>query len=119
MPCQVNGSESGCVTAGEVKAKRRVTELLERHQDQWFLFLNRVLRLNEQGNELDQIVVGPTGIFIIDVKSVSGRYEAHGSVWYDTDGRREMPDPVERIHRRAKSVRRLLETKKRAENATD
>ena|SRR5438093_10376943 len=46
-----------------------------------FLLLNDVMLPGSKGN-LDHVVVGPTGVFIVETKNYSGMYACYGDRWF-------------------------------------
>ena len=111
MPCfYVKGTH---VTTEQVRAAQRVCDLLDARAGKWYLFAPVVIRVNESGptqnhlERIEQLVVGPTGVFIIDVKSVSGRLRQAGSRW-GGDGLLDFEVPTLRMQQLAKVVDGLL-----------
>src|SRR2546426_10659207 len=46
-----------------------------------FLLLNDVMLPGSKGN-IDHVVVGPTGVFIVETKNYSGKYVCYGDRWF-------------------------------------
>jgi len=57
------------------------------HLSDDFLLLNDVMVSGGSGN-IDHIIVGPTGIFVIETKNYSGKYVCYGDKWF-FQGRRQ------------------------------
>ena len=64
------------------EGEERVVELLRRVlDDRWTLFRNlKVPGLG--GGDLDGVLVGPTGVWLLEIKSFSGRYRNRGEHWF-------------------------------------
>lgn len=74
------------VTDGEALAAERVHEFLAQQPEQWYLFTNGVIAVGRQRREVDQIIVGPNGVFIVDVKSLWGKVTVEGDRWILSGG---------------------------------
>jgi len=53
------------------------------------------------------ILLGPTGIYVIEVTSVKGRYEAKGDTWNMEAGNQYKPAPINLIQRTTRMARAL------------
>jgi hypothetical protein len=62
--------------AGEVSVATELSYL----NDQ-FLLLNDVMLPGSRGN-IDHIVIGPTGVFVLETKNYSGKYVCYGDKWF-------------------------------------
>jgi len=74
------------VTDGERLAAEAVHEFLSAQAGDWFLLTNGVLSMARQQREIDQLLVGPSGVFVVDVKSFGGAVRAEGDRWILADG---------------------------------
>jgi hypothetical protein len=61
---------------GELAVEKALRSL-----DDSYILINDVRLPNARGN-IDHIVVGPTGVFVIETKNVSGHYLCEGDYWY-------------------------------------
>jgi len=62
-----------------LSAEKLVSESLQNLNDDYFIINDIKLRGN-QGN-IDQIVLGPNGIFVIETKNYSGKIQCNGDEW--------------------------------------
>src|SRR2546427_6967384 len=51
------------------------------HLNDEFLLLNDVMLPGGRGN-IDHILVGPTGVFVLETKNFSGKYVCYGDRWF-------------------------------------
>ncbi|QKS73022.1 NERD domain-containing protein [Paenalkalicoccus suaedae] len=66
------------VQPGE-EGERKVTDRVEKELPEDYLLLNDVVIPNRRsGTQLDHIVIGPTGVFAIETKDITGRFYPHG-----------------------------------------
>ena len=69
--------------------------------------LIRNMPLGESGIMIPIILLGPTGIYVIEVLSLKGRYEAKGDAWNIESGDQYKPAPVNIIQRTTRMARAL------------
>jgi len=69
--------------------------------------LIRNMPLGESGIMVPIILMGPTGIYVIEVLSLKGRYEAKGDAWNIESGDQYKPAPVNIIQRTIRMARAL------------
>jgi len=71
--------EASSTRKGWEGEQRVASELSYLNDD--FLLLNDVVLWGGRGN-IDHIVVGPTGVFVIETKNYSGKYVCYGDRWF-------------------------------------
>lgn len=81
--------------------------------DPWHVWSNFEF-IDDQGlvNEVDALVLGPRGLFLVEIKSHPGRVvgDAHSWTWTDLDGRvRSFDNPYILCNRKTKRLRSLLQ----------
>ena len=69
--------------------------------------LIRNMPLGESGIMVPIILLGPTGIYVIEITSLRGRYEAKGDAWNVESGNQYKPAPVNLIQRTVRMARAL------------
>ncbi|MEP7133449.1 MAG: nuclease-related domain-containing protein [Chloroflexota bacterium] len=69
--------------------------------------LIRNMPLGESGIMIPIILLGSTGIYVIEITSLRGRYEAKGDAWNVESGNQYKPAPVNLIQRTARMARAL------------
>jgi hypothetical protein len=87
-----------------IQGEERVTWELSHLSDE-FLLLNDVMLPEGSGN-IDHIVIGPTGVFVIETKNYSGKYVCYGDRWF-FQGRRQKYD-VSSVSVQARNNARVL-----------
>lgn len=94
---------------GEQNAVRLVEKLLP---DNYYCITNVQVQYENRHNELDLVVVGPSGIYIVEVKNVSGRIcgSYTDRQFYQEKGKRskEMDNPVYQVKMHADILSRYL-----------
>ena len=63
-----------------IKGERIVAEYLEKQLPKDFIILNDVKFPGSYGN-LDHVIVGPTGVFVIETKNLSGFFVIDNKIW--------------------------------------
>lgn len=93
------------------KGEKIVSNYLESLPSGYFIF-NDVKIPNGKGN-FDHIVVGPTGIFLIETKNYSGNFVIYGDNWKSSYSRRQMRrTPGNQVKQNAFDLRELFYTNK-------
>jgi hypothetical protein len=68
------------------RGEEAVTEILRESLPDDYVLLNDLVLPNGRGN-IDHLVIGPNGIFVIETKNYSGRIKCFGDQWF-VNGRR-------------------------------
>ncbi len=85
----------------------RVTELILQALDgNWFLFRNIGLPGRNKG-DLDLVLVGPPGVWVLEVKNFRGQYRNVGETWEYRQGKRWKPAPANPSRQAFKDALRL------------
>lgn len=106
MPC-TKVAVGDFVTEGERLAAEVVHEYLAARPESWVQIVNVLAHLGTSPREIDQIVIGPTGVYVIDVKSFGGTVRSDGGFWILDDASRRR-DPIAAVHHVASSVKGRL-----------
>lgn len=92
-----------------ISGEKEVTTALQKLNDSYYL-LNDVVLYPKAGN-IDHIVLGPNGIFVIETKNYKGEISCYGDVWhgdYDTESY-----PIKSVSKQAKrnavTLKRFIE----------
>jgi hypothetical protein len=66
-----------------VEGENMVTQFLTSKLNDDYCLINDVLYVNDRGNKenIDHVVLGPNGIFVIETKHYSGKVACRGSYW--------------------------------------
>ena len=105
----------GILSAG-VKGEKKALEFLKRDlPDRFCCITNAQIYYEKRHNELDLIAVGPTGVFIIEVKNVSGKISGaySGNVWTQEKGKntKDMRNPIQQVRTHVDILQRYLKAK--------
>ena len=90
----------------ELQVQTAIVKFFERQLEKGYTLI-RNMPLGESGIMIPLILLGPTGIFVIEVTSVKGRYEAKGDSWNVEAGNQYKPAPVNLIQRTTRMARAL------------
>ncbi len=90
----------------ELQAQTAIVKFFERQLEKGYTLI-RNMSLGESGIIVPIILLGPTGIFVIEVTSLKGRYEAKGDEWNIESGNQYKPAPVNLIQRTTRMARAL------------
>ena len=92
---------------GGWEGEKRVSKLLESKLSDDYYLLNG-LRFGK-GSDLDHLVLGSNGIFIIETKNWSGRITCFGDEWQRQDHKKFNNSPSRQVKKNTTKIKRLLE----------
>lgn len=90
----------------ELEAQNAIIKYFDRELGKNYNLI-RNMALGQSGIMIPMILVGPTGIYVIEVSHLKGRYEAKGEAWNVESGESYKPAPVNLIHRTMRMARAL------------
>jgi hypothetical protein len=90
----------------ELQVQSAIVKFFERQLEKGYTLI-RNMPLGESGIMVPIILLGPTGIYVIEVTSVKGRYEAKGDTWNVEAGNQYKPAPINLIQRTTRMARAL------------
>src|SRR5258706_1045131 len=90
----------------ELQAQNAIVAFFGRQLEKGYTLI-RNMPLGESGIVIPIILLGPTGIYVIEVSSLKGRYEAKGDSWNVEAGDQYKPAPVNVIQRTMRMARAL------------
>ena len=90
----------------ELQAQNAIVKFFESRLEKGYTLI-RNLTLGESGIMIPIILVGPVGIYVIEVTSLRGRYEAKGDSWNIESGNQYKPAPVNMVQRTLRMARAL------------
>lgn len=90
----------------ELEAQSAIIKYFDRQLEKGYTLI-RNLALGQSGIVIPMILLGPTGIYVIEVTHLRGRYEARGDTWNVESGDRYAPAPVNLIQRTMRMARAL------------
>ncbi len=92
---------------GGWEGEKRVAKLLKSTLNDDYYLVNEV-RL-DKGGDLDHLVLGPNGIFVIETKNWSGKIACHGDDWQRQDHNKFNGSPSRQVKKNTTKIKRLLE----------
>jgi len=90
----------------ELQVQSAIIKFFEGQLEKGFTLI-RNMPLGESGIMVPIILLGPTGIYVIEITSLRGRYEAKGESWNVEAGNQYKPAPINLIQRTTRMARAL------------
>jgi hypothetical protein len=90
----------------ELEAQSAIIKYFDRQLEKGYTLI-RNMALGQSGIIIPMILLGPPGIYVIEVTHLRGRYEARGDTWNVESGDRYTPAPVNLIQRTMRMARAL------------
>jgi len=90
----------------ELAAQKAIVTFFDKQLEKGYTLI-RNLSLGQSGIMIPMILLGPAGIFVIQVTYLRGRYEARGDSWNVESGTGYKPAPINLIQRTARMARAL------------
>jgi len=85
----------------ELEAQKAIITFLDRQLEKGYTLI-RNMTLGASGITVPLILLGPTGIYVIHVTYLRGRFQARGDTWNEASGNGYKPAPINLIHRTAR-----------------
>lgn len=95
----------------ELQAQKAIIAFFDRQLEKGYTLI-RNYTLGQSGIMVPIILLGPTGIYVIHITYLRGRYEARGDTWNEESGEGYKPAPVnliQRTMRMAKALKAFIE----------
>lgn len=95
----------------ELEAQTAIIKYFDRQLEKGYTLI-RNMSLGQSGIMIPMILLGPTGIYVIEITHLRGRYEARGEAWNVESGDAYKPAPVNLIQqtlRKAAALRKFIE----------
>jgi eukaryotic-like serine/threonine-protein kinase len=86
------------------QSKKEVATLLSRTLSDDYYLLNN-LYLRDGGGDIDHIVLGSNGIFVLETKNWKGRIFCNGDEWRQTGKRNFSGRPSRQVKRKAAKIK--------------
>src|SRR5262245_53274862 len=90
----------------ELEAQSAIITFFDRQLEKGYTLI-RNMPLGQSGIIIPMILIGPTGIYVIEVSHLRGRYEARGDTWNVESGDQYKPAPVNLIQQTMRMARAL------------
>jgi hypothetical protein len=71
----------------------------------------RDVKIPNMGGDIDHVVVGPTGIYVIETKNYKPTYIPDEDCWYHTSGRVSQLNPAKQVKLQVSKLNKFLEPK--------
>jgi hypothetical protein len=98
--------EYGFSWPNELQAQNAIIKFFERQLEKGYTLI-RNMPLGESGITIPIILLGPAGMYVMEVTSLKGRYEAKGDTWNMEAGNQYKPASVNLIQRTMRMARAL------------
>ena len=90
---------------GEKQVAKLLTSTLS---DDYFLLNDLYLR--DGGGDIDHIVLGPNGVFVLETKNWSGSISCNGDEWQRTGKRNFSSSPSRQVKRNAAKIKQIIDS---------
>lgn len=97
------------IYGGGWAGEKQVTKLLSNRLNDDYLLLND-LYLRSGGGDIDHIVLGPSGVFVLETKNWSGEITCHGDDWQRMGRRNFKGSPSLQVKRNAAKIKRIIDS---------
>ena len=87
----------------ELQAQKAIISFFERQLEKGYTLI-RNMPLGQSGIVIPMILMGPTGMYVIEVTHLRGRYQAKGDAWNVESGNQYKPAPVNLIQQTARKA---------------
>jgi hypothetical protein len=92
---------------GGLKGEKQVTKLLTRKLNDEYYLVND-LSLQNGGGDIDHVVIGPTGVFVLETKNWNGNITCNGDEWKRLGKRNFSSSPSLQAKRNVAKIRHLI-----------
>jgi hypothetical protein len=93
---------------GGWQGEKQVAKLLTRALNDDYYLLND-LYLRDGGGDIDHIVLGPSGVFVLETKNWSGNIVCNGDEWQRAGKRNFSGSPSRQVKRNAAKIQQLIQ----------
>jgi hypothetical protein len=96
------------IYSGGWEGEKQVAKLLNNNLNDDYYLLND-LYLRDGGGDIDHIVLGPNGVFVLETKNWSGNIFCNGDNWQRAGKRNFSGSPSRQIKRNAAKIKQIIE----------
>ena len=93
---------------GGWRGEKSVAKLLSKTLSNDYYLINDVY-LHDGGGDIDHIVLGPNGVFVLETKNWSGKINCNGDEW-QRPGKRNMGSPSRQVKRNTAKIKHIIES---------
>ncbi len=96
---------------GGLEGEKRVAKLLSASLSDDYILINGV-QLSDDYGDIDHIILGPNGLFVLETKNWKGKITCHGDEWQREGRRNFKTSPSRQVKKNTAKIKRLLESSK-------
>jgi hypothetical protein len=96
------------IYSGGLQGERNVADHLSRSLSDDYYLIND-LYLQGGGGDIDHVVLGPTGVFVLETKNWSGTVTCNGDAW-QRGGKNIPSSPSQQVKRNAAKIHRIIDS---------
>ncbi len=96
------------IYSGGLIGEKQVTKLLDKTLSNDYYLLSD-LYLRDGGGDIDQVVLGPNGIFVLETKNWRGSISCNGDIWQRAGKRNFSASPSRQVKRNAATIKQIIE----------
>ena len=96
------------IYSGGWQGEKQVTKLLTSKLNDDYYLLND-LYLREGGGDIDHIVLGPNGVFVLETKNWNGIISCNGDEWQRVGKRNFSGSPSRQVKRNAAKIKQIID----------
>lgn len=97
------------IYSGGWEGEKSVAKLLSKTLSDDYYLINDVY-LHDGGGDIDHIVLGPNGVFILETKNWSGKITCNGDQWQRPGKRGFKGSPSRQVKRNAAKIRNIIDS---------
>lgn len=94
---------------GGWEGEKQVIKLLDNKLSDDYILLND-LYLRGGGGDIDHVVLGPNGIFVLETKNWNGIITCNGDLWQREGKQNFKGSPSQQVKRNASTIRRIIDS---------
>ncbi|MBE3115946.1 NERD domain-containing protein, partial [Candidatus Bathyarchaeota archaeon] len=97
------------IYSGGWEGEKSVAKLLSKTLSDDYYLINDVY-LHDGGGDIDHIVLGPNGVFVLETKNWSGKITCNGDQWQRPGKRGFKGSPSRQVKRNAAKIRNIIDS---------
>jgi len=96
------------IYSGGLRGERQVTKLLSSKLSDDYYLLND-LYLRNSGGDIDHVILGPNGVFVLETKNWKGTINSNGDEWQRVGKRGFSASPSRQVKRNTAKIKHIIE----------
>ncbi len=97
------------IYSGGWEGEKRVAKLLSSKLSDDYVIIND-LCLRSGGGDIDHIILGPTGVFVLETKNWSGTITCNGDEWHRVGKKNFRGSPSRQVKRNAAQIKHIIDS---------